>query len=486
MAAFEEVLEYLQQARGFDFTAYKRTTLMRRMMRRMQIVDVTSFGDYLDYLQVHPEEFAALFNAILINVTSFFRDAEVWALLRARVLPELLGAAGGRPVRIWSAGCASGQEPYSLAMLLAEQLGMDAFREQVRIYATDADEEALTQARAGAYPAGQVGDVPADLLAKYFDHVGGQSVAHHDLRRSVIFGRHDLLLDAPISRIDLVLCRNTLMYFQAEAQARLLARFYFALNVSGLIVLGGAEMLFSHTAMFAPIDLKRRLFRALPRPRHKERLLVPAHGARQPTLELPPAHRRLQDIAFESDANAQIVVGASGTVVAVSASARTQFGIAEEDVGRPLQDLEISHRPAELRASIALAIREKREVTLENVTWALAGMTRTLHIRALPLIEDHAVAGVRILFQDVTEITSLQDALVRTTQELDTAYQNLQSTNEALEATNEELRLAVEELETTNEELQGANEEVATMNEELQSTNQELQTMNDELRGRGR
>ena len=485
VAAFEQVLEHLQQTRGFDFTAYKRTTVMRRMTRRMQMVDVASFDEYLDYLQVHQEEFAALFNAILINVTSFFRDEEVWALLKDRVLPELLDAAPrDRPVRIWSAGCASGQEPYSLAMLLAEQLGMDAFRERVKIYATDADDEALTQARTGAYAPRQVGEVPPALLEKYFDHAGSQCVVNRELRRSVIFGRHDLLLDAPISRVDLLLCRNTLMYFQAEAQARILARFYFALNPGGLVMLGRAEMLFSHSAMFAPLDLKRRLFRALPKPRHKERLLIMANAGREPTLDVPAPHR-LQDIAFESDAAAQIVVDASGTLVAASASARLQFALVEEDIGRPLQDLEISYRPAELRASIALAVKEQREVVLKDVDWSLAGTARMLRIRAVPLIDDHAVAGVRILFQDVTEITTLQNALVQAKQELDTAYEELQSTNEELETTNEELQSAVEELETTNEELQSTNEELETMNEELQSTNEELQTMNDELRSRG-
>ena len=158
---FEQILRYLEQTRGFDFTAYKRTTLMRRVMKRMQSINVAGFDEYLDYLQVHQEEFAALFNTILINVTSFFRDPEVWATLRDEIVPVLLAARKDEgPVRVWSAGCASGQEPYSLAMLFAEAVGAEALRERVKIYATDADEDALIEARTATYSPRQVSDVP--------------------------------------------------------------------------------------------------------------------------------------------------------------------------------------------------------------------------------------------------------------------------------------------------------------------------------------
>src|SRR5262245_36113149 len=208
---FEHILEHLRQTRGFDFTAYKRTSLMRRVIKRMQSVNVPTFEQYLDYLQVHQEEFSALFNTILINVTSFFRDPDVWTYISDEILPSLLrNRPVNEPIRIWSAGTASGQEAYTLAMVMAEKVGVEGVRERVKIYATDVDDEALNEARHAAYTARQLADVPPSFVEKYFERSGTVHTINRDLRRSVIFGRHDLIQDAPISRVDLLLCRNTL------------------------------------------------------------------------------------------------------------------------------------------------------------------------------------------------------------------------------------------------------------------------------------
>ena len=480
---FEQILRYLEQTRGFDFTAYKRTTLMRRVMKRMQMINVAGFDEYLDYLQVHQEEFAALFNTILINVTSFFRDPEVWATLRDEIVPVLLAARKDEgPVRVWSAGCASGQEPYSLAMLFAEAVGAEALRERVKIYATDADEDALTEARTATYSPRHVSDVPEGLLAKYFDSVNGNFVVNRDLRRAVIFGRHDLLQDAPISRVDLLLCRNTLMYFNSEAQSRIVQRLYFSLNPAGYAILGRAEMLFTHAAIFTPVDLKRRVFRTIPKANSRDRLLVMS----QRGGEAPSRDDRLRDLAFEHDPIAQLVLDADGMLAAANAPARHKFHINPRDIGRPFQDLEVSYRPAEIRGALDRSIQQRGEVRLSDVPWTVSGALRHFDAIVCPVFEDGAeLVGIRISFHDITELRSLQTELQHSKQELETAYEELQSTNEELETTNEELQSTVEELETTNEELQSANEELETMNEELQSTNEELQAMNDELRARG-
>jgi two-component system CheB/CheR fusion protein len=483
---FEQILDYLRQTRGFDFTAYKRTSLMRRVLKRMQTVGVTSFEQYLDYLQVHQEEFAVLFNTILINVTSFFRDPEVWDYVDSTLVPMILQTRDpSEPLRVWSAGSASGQEAYTMAMLLAERLGIDGFREHVKIYATDVDEEALTQARQAIYQPRQVEDVPQFLLEKYFDQVGADYAFSRDLRRAVIFGRHDLVQDAPISRVDVVLCRNTLMYFNSEAQSKILANLYFSVNPGGFLILGRAEMLFSHAAMFASVDLKRRVFRAVPKPNQRERLLILAQTGRDAMASQTPDSFRLRDAAFETDVIPQIVLDPNGIVVAVNLPVRQQFGIGEIDVGRPLQDLDISYRPAELRAALRRALEERREVMLKDIQWSTNGEVRVYDVAVAPLYEeDRSVLGSRITFADVTKFRTLQNELQHSKQELETAYEELQSTNEELETTNEELQSTVEELETTNEELQSTNEELETMNEELQSTNEELQTINDELRNR--
>jgi two-component system CheB/CheR fusion protein len=481
---FERLLEYLRQARGFDFTAYKPTSLVRRVHKRMHTIGVGGFDAYLDHLQVHPDEFIALFNTILINVTSFFRDAEVWEALCASVLPDLLTSSG--PIRVWSAGCASGEEAYTSAIVLAEALGLDAFRNRVKIYATDVDEEALAESRRAVYTAKQVADVPAALLARYFDRNGGDLYTfNRELRRSVIFGRHDLIQDAPISRVDLLFCRNTLMYFNSEAQTRILGRFYFSVNPGGHLVLGRAEMLFSHAATFQAVDLKRRIFKTIPKVKQRDRLPLLAPPEREDSVPEHPSHTRLRDAAFELGPDAQVVLDPLGVLVAANATARSQFALADADMHRPLQDLEISYRPADLRTLIDRSRLERREVAQRDLPWEHGGGIRFLDIFVVPLFDgERALLGIRISFVDITPLKNLQDELTHSKQELETAYEELQSTNEELETTNEELQSTVEELETTNEELQSTNEELETMNEELQSTNEELQTMNDELRNR--
>ena len=484
---FEQILQYLQQTRGFDFIGYKRPTLMRRVSRRMESVGAESHEAYLDYLQVHQEELEPLFNTILINVTSFYRDPEVWAALSQKVLPALLAEKNlDQPIRVWSAGCATGEEPYTVAMALAEAVGLDAARERVKIYATDIDDEALNEARAATYDELQVADVPQDLLGKYFQRNGAKYTVNHNLRRSVIFGRHDVIQDAPISHIDLLLCRNTLMYFNADAQARILARFYFALNPGGSLMLGRAEMLFSHGAMFTPLDLKRRLFRAAPRPNHRDRLLMLTQAGPELMANHAPAHARLREAAFDSDTTPQIVLDAAGTLVAMNAPAPDRFGISSGDVGRPFQDVESSYPAIELRGAVDEAIREQRSVTIKDVS-PIDADGRYFDIVVAPVCDDDdgSLLGVRISLQDVSAYRKLRLELQHSKQEVEAAYEELQSTNEELETTNAELHSTVEELETTNEELHSTNEELETMNEELQSANEELQTMNDELRTRG-
>jgi len=484
--SFEQLLDHLRQARGVDFTAYKRTSLRRRVQKRMQVVGVQTFDAYVDYLELHQEEFEALFNTILINVTTFFRDPEVWSYLDTAILPQLLADRGpSRPLRVWSAGCASGQEAYSIAMLLAERYGIEGLRDHVKIYATDVDDEALKEGRRATFGSRDVEELPPGFREKYFNGDGNGISLNRDLRRAVMFGRLDLLQDAPISRIDLLLCRNTLMYFNAEAQARILNRFSFSIDANGVLALGRAEMLFSHGALFAPVDLQRRVFRVVTKANHRERIGPLGLIGRDVMSNGSAAHSRLRQAAFDSDAAAQIIVDPAGVLVSISGGAREQLSLGPADLGRPLQELEISYRPVDLRSAIDRVAAEKREVVIKEVHHFVAGHPRYFEVTVAPIFDEHrSLLGTRIVFADSTAFHHLQSELTASKQELETAYDELQSTNEELETTNEELQSTVEELETTNEELQSTNEELETMNEELQSTNEELQTMNDELRTR--
>src|SRR6516164_4777415 len=321
-ARFEALLDYLKGTRGFDFTAYKRSSLMRRIQKRLQAIGIESYDAYQAYLEAHPDEFGLLFNTILINVTSFFRDPEAWGYLTSQIVPHIL--SGSRPdsaIRVWSTGCASGEEAYSLAMVLAEQLGIEAFRRRVKIYASDVDEDALMQARHATYTASQVGDVPPELLSKYFERIDDRYLFHKDVRRSIIFGRHDLVQDAPISRVNLLVCRNTLMYFTRETRA---------------------ELLLTHGELFTPVELKWRVFTKTVPQNIRELSALPERAEERSTMS---SDDRLQVLSLEADPVARVVVRADGILSFANSRARSLFRLTQQDIGKRLQDLEMSYRP---------------------------------------------------------------------------------------------------------------------------------------------
>lgn len=463
-------MRYIRHARGFDFTGYKRASLMRRVRHRMDQAGFTAFDEYLDTLQASPDEFAALLDTILINVTSFFRDPQAWDYVRDEVVPTLLGERSpGDPIRVWSAGCASGQEAYTLAMILAEAIGIDSFRARVKIYATDIDEDALDEGRAACYADKAVATVPTELLNRYFEPVNGSYVFRNDLRRAVIFGRNDLVMDAPISRVDLLVCRNTLMYLNADTQRTVLERLHFALAARGVLFLGHAEMLLSSTDRFTPLNTKYRIFRKAPTAgdasgRHGATMLGRLADDSNPASTA--------DLALRASPVAQIVVTGDDTVAMINQQAETTFGLSAHDVGRLLRDLEVSFRPLELPAHLEQARIERRAARIRDVQWSRPGAdTVWFDIHVNPLVDPgNGLAGVSVAFVDVTSTHALLDKVVEANRQSDIAYEELRSTNE--------------ELETTNEELQSTNEELETMNEELQSINADLHTINDTLRER--
>jgi two-component system, chemotaxis family, CheB/CheR fusion protein len=488
---FEALLEHIHRSRGFDFTGYKRSSLIRRVLKRMQMVGVDGFAPYLDYLEVHPEEFRELFDTILINVTGFFRDSQAWETLTEEIIPRLLaGKRPEEPIRVWSAGCASGEEAYSLAITLAEALGPTGFRDRVKIYATDVDDHALAKARSAQYNAKEIQGVHPTLLSKYFEAINPELYGFQkDFRRCVIFGRHDLIQDAPISRIDLLSCRNTLMYFNTETQARILDRFHYALADHSFLFLGKAETLMTYTDAFIPIDLKRRIFAKVPKANLlRDRLLAMGRGGGEIPPTIPAISQvKLRELGFEAGPVSQLVVEAGGLLALANEKARAMFAIQPEDLGRPFQDLQVSYKPADLRSSIDRAYEERKPTKLSEVEWSpRAGEVGYLDIHVVPLLEPGGgPLGASITFVDATVSRRLQAELQTSHHELESAYEELQSTNEELETMNEELQSTIEELETTNEELQSTNEELETMNEELQSTNEEIETVNEELAVRG-
>jgi chemotaxis methyl-accepting protein methylase len=267
----------------------------------MQDARIDNYREYLEKLSSDGDEFAELFDTILINVTGFFRDPPAWAFMRETIVPKILAEKGpGEQVRIWSAGCATGEEAYSLAMVFAEQVGDENFAERVKIYATDIDASALSDARQGIFTAESVEGVPADLRGRYFEPADGRFVFSSDLRRAVIFGRNDLLVDPPISRLDLISTRNTLMYFNAASQRQILLNFHFALLPTGYLFLGRSEALLTTSHLFVPVDLKKRVFAKGVRDEMQEQLREMIEGERGAPVQ-PAQGERLQDRALRRD-----------------------------------------------------------------------------------------------------------------------------------------------------------------------------------------
>jgi chemotaxis methyl-accepting protein methylase len=259
----ESLLVYLKQTHKVDLTVYKRSSLLRRTQLRMQRVGAGSCQEYLDCLQQQADEVTHLLNAVYINYTYFFRDRPVWQCLEAQIIPQIIAnKAPDEPIRVWSAGCASGEETYSLAMLLLEALGIKQFQQRVQIYGTDVDQAAILQARQGCYKAHVAETLSANLLERYFEPISGGYRWRQDLASAISFHPHNLIQSPSLHRIDLLVCRNTLMYFSFEAQLRILRRFYRSLKQTGFLLLGRAENLVtqSQTSLFSPLYLQTKVF----------------------------------------------------------------------------------------------------------------------------------------------------------------------------------------------------------------------------------
>ncbi|WP_241845248.1 CheR family methyltransferase, partial [Streptomyces silvensis] len=437
----EELLGFLRDARGFDFTGYKRSSLGRRIRKRMSDVDISTYRDYRDRLETNADEFGALFNTILINVTSIFRDPDAWTFLQREVVPDLLSGLGpDEEIRVWSAGCSSGEEAYSLAIMFAEALGIEECLNRVKIYGTDVDEEALREARSALYTAKALEALPAELREKYFEQNGAQFGFRPDLRRRVIFGRHDVTRDAPISRLDLLVCRNTLMYFNVEAQAQIIDRFHFALRERGFLFLGKAEMLLNDADRFEVMSMRQRVFRRrigdAGLPYQPAPLKIRSVGGME--QRSVARHRQLRDLMLDALPLPAVTIDIDGTVVLINGHARTQFGLTTNDCGRLFQDLEISYRPVELRSLIEQATHERRTLRVNRVERHVAEAVQYYDIVIQPLSgADGLPAATIITFTDVTVATQLKAEVKRVREDLETAYEELQSTNEELETTNE-------------------------------------------------
>ncbi len=507
VAGMPAVLELLRTRTRYDFRGYKRERFRRRIEHRMGLQQIEGINRYADFLRSHPEEVDRLFKDLLTGVTAFFREAPAYKELADSVLAELVSKrAADSPIRIWVPGCSTGEEAYSLAIVLAEQLALAQSACRTQIFATDVDEDALEVARAGSYPESIALDVTPQRLQRFFTLDDHRYTIAKSIRESVVFAVHNLTSDPPFSKLDLISCPNVLLYFEPEMQERLLSLFHFALNSGGYLFLGSAEGVDARQELFAPISQRRRIFRRVgPDTRPLLEFWAPVHAA--PDAEritvtrapAPPPLAALTDQRLlEYLAPAAVVVRSNGQIVrfygALQRYMELPTGEATLDVLTLVRD---ALKPT-LRAALNEAVRRKRHTVLEARGIRRGRRSAMLRIAVQPVNAPKTMERLwLIIFEELEPPRSRTGATRAATQresdlvrrleaDLRTTKKEQQHLIEQLESGNEELKTAHEEVMSMNEELQSTNEELTTAKEELQSMNEELTTLNAQLQDKVR
>jgi len=502
---FDKVVILLRDRTGHDFSLYKKTTINRRIERRMAIHQLDRIADYVRLLRENPAELDLLFRELLIGVTSFFRDPAVWEALVERVVPEMIAAApDGAVLRAWVAGCSTGEEAYSLAIVFREALAgaSPPKRCTLQCYATDLDRDAIDRARAGRYPETIAADVSEERLNRYFVRDEKGYIVSKEVREMVVFAPQDLLADPPFTRLDLLCCRNLLIYLEPEVQRRLVPLFHYALNVGGVLVLGTAESVGGFTDLFGPIDPRLRLFRrtgasmatvlAFP-----AAFSPPCAGPADPG-PVPKPVANLQALAdqviLREYAPAAVLTTGTGDILYING--RTGRFL-EPAAGKANWNIFAMARDGlrlELTGAFRQAFRQEKPVALHGIRIGVNGGTVHVDVTVRRLAEPPALKGLVLVV--ITEVPATHEAPaparrkgrheeVRALEErLLHAEEDLQTTREEMQSSQEELKSTNEELQSTNEELQSTNEELTTSREEMQSLNEELQTVNTELESR--
>jgi two-component system CheB/CheR fusion protein len=493
------LLMRLSERSGIDFGAYKRPTILRRLQGRMAATRQETLADYVRYLEEEPDEYDRLIGSLLIKVTEFFRDAKVMERLRVRVLPELVAhARDTRELRVWCAGCSTGEEAYTIAMLVAGALGDVREHVDVRIFATDVDVAALAFARRGVYGAGAVRNVPTELLERYFVAAGDEYSVTKELRDLVVFGEHDLGARPPFPRIDLVLCRNVLIYFLPELQQRVLRAFAFALREGGWLVLGSSESAAAAATSFTADRGALKVYRRdgpAPAPPPAMSSLALAHTPRQARVDptATPGRRGSRDVAPAERILLElpvgvVVVGRHWETLRINPAARRLLGIHGSALGDDFIRLAESLPASAFRGALRGALDGEVSTTVwETVTPdLLTGRPRHLEVTCTPFSRGPGdpITGAVVLISDASPAAEEHAAVPILRQRLQQAIdesQRLLAFNQEVASANDQLRVANEELVVGAEDAQAAREEAETLTEELQASNEELETLNEEL-----
>ena len=508
-SALEKAVILLRAHTGQDFTLYKRNTLYRRIERRMGIHQITRMSAYVRYLQENSQELDLLFKELLIGVTNFFRDPAAWEELRKNILPALAASRpDGQALRAWVPGCSTGEEAYSLAMAFTEAMEKLKPRKKIalQIFATDLDKDAIDKARQGIYPENICADVSAEQLRRFFKREDRGYRVTNEIREMVIFAPQSLIMDPPFTKLDILSCRNLLIYLTPEVQKKLMPLFHYSLAPGGILLLGSAETVGTFTDLFTPVDNKLRIFRRTESVLRTEPISFPssfsagpANGTEERPAPKPAASLQSQadQLVLQHYAPPTVLVNDKGDIFYISGHTGKYL---EPAAGKANWNLFVMARESlryELSSAFQKALRQKEKVKLTGLNLGADGGGQCVNVTLQRLDEPGLLQGlVMIVFTDVPAPVAAKTAgrlakpQVRSTrmaeleQELLQVRDEARSTHEEMQTSQEEFRSANEELQSTNEELQSTNEELTTSKEEMQSLNEELQTVNAELQAK--
>ncbi len=502
-ASLDKVMILLRSKTGHDFSLYKKTTIHRRLERRMGVHQIDDISNYIRFLQENPQELELLYKELLIGVTNFFRDPEVWEHLQNEVIVELITTSVSQTLRAWVPGCATGEEAYTLAICFKEM--MERIKPDhdltLQIFATDLSQEAINKAREAIYPANIAADVSPERLSRFFDRVGDGYQVVKTIREMVIFARQNLIMDPPFTKLDILSCRNLLIYMTSELQRKIIPLLHYSLNPGGFLLLGSAETAANFSNLFEPLKGKSRIYRRLESSVQTEPVEFPS--TRVSTLS-PPSLKPVANLQLQADqlilkryAPASILVNEKGDILYTSG--RTGKYI-EPAAGKANWNIYAMLREGlsyALHGAFQKAVQKKEEVAVKNAVVKTDGKTQAVNVIVQPLEEPEPLRGmVLIVFTEVAapsksimkgkaEDQAIHGDQVQSLQEeLRQAHLELKNTREEMQASQEKLSSANEELQSTNEELQSTNEELTTSKEEMQSLNEELQTVNHELQSK--
>lgn len=492
LSSLQKILILIRNRTGHDFSLYKESTINRRIARRINVHQIDKVSDYLKYIQQHPKEINTLFKELLINVTSFFRDPNAFESFKNKLVSEVLDKKmDGDRIRVWVPGCSTGEEVYSIAMIIQEYIDESGKHLEVQLFGTDIDEDAIDIARTATYPSTIISEVSSERLHRFFTKKGEGYKVKKNIREMAIFAPHDVLINPPFSKLDSISCRNVLIYMNKDAQKKMLSAFNYALKPGGILFLGPSESISSFVESFTTLDNKWKIYKS-----KKTDYTPSGEFIRFPYARLPQDYTTAEDLEIigktdtnigknveklliEKYAPPTVIVNTDRRIIFIHGRVGKYLEPAEGIANLSIVDMAREGINFELNSAINEAVLKNKEVEYKNLDVKTNGNYQSINLIVRPINQPKLMEGLlMVTFMDIEPSKKEKDKLPKTTPKKDKRIRELE---EELKVTKERLHTTIEELETSNEELKSANEELQSMNEELQSTNEELETSKEEL-----